>query len=169
MFIRSVTKRNLTSSKRYEYQQLVESIRTEKGVRQKLLLSLGRLPISKDKWPRLAKRIESIVHNQETLFKETPEIEALANKFAQQFVDKHAIDIQTDNFKTVDVQSLQNHRVRHIGSEHLGVTFFKKLKLHDCLKSCGFSKRQIEIAMLLIIGRLVHPGSETHHGIPHTP
>ena len=162
MFIRTVTKRNKSSTKRYECQQLVESIRTEKGVRQKLLLSLGRLPVSKDKWPRLVKRIEAIVHQQKTLFKETAEIEELATKFAQQFVDKHAIDIQTDDFKTVAVQSLQNHRVRHIGNESLGVSFFNKLQLHECLNSCGFSKRQIEIAMLLIIGRLVHPGSERH-------
>jgi hypothetical protein len=134
MFIRSVTKRNKSSSKKYECQQLVESIRTEKGVRQKLLLSLGRLPIPKDKWPRLTKRIEAIVHNQETLFKETPEIEALANKFAQRFVDRHAIDIQSDKFKTVDVQSLQNHRVRSVGGEYLGVSFFKKLKLPSAAK-----------------------------------
>ena len=162
MFIRTVTKRNRSSSKIYECQQLVESIRTEKGVRQKLLLSLGRLSLSKDKWPRLAKRIEATIQDQESLIKEEPEIEKLAKKFSQQFKDKHAIDIETNTFETVDIQSLQNHRVRHIGGEYLGVTFFNELQLHECLKACGFSKRQIEIAMLLIIGRLVHPGSERH-------
>jgi len=165
MFIRTVYKRNKASSTKYECQQLVESIRTENGVRQKLLLSLGRLPISEKKWQGLTKRIEAIIQGQQSFIKQAPEIEKLANKFARQFIEKHAIDIETNDFETVDIHSLQNHRVRHIGGEHLGVSFFKKLHLDQCLKACGFSKRQIEIAMLLIIGRLVHPGSERHlHG-----
>jgi len=162
MFIRTAFKKNKSSSKLYECQQLVESIRTEKGVRQKLLLSLGRLPVAKDKWPRLARCIKTIIQGQQSLFKETPEIEKLANKFAKQLIEKNALDTGFDNLQTVDMQSLQNHRVRRIGSEYLGVTFFNKLQLFECLKGCGFSKRQIEIAMLLIIGRLVHPGSERH-------
>jgi len=162
MYIRTVTKKNKSSTKIYECQQLVESIRTEKGVRQKLLLSLGRLSLPKEKLARLAKCIEKIIQGQQSLIKEDPEIEELARKYAQQFIEKHAIDIETTNFETVDIQSLQNHRVRHIGGEYLGVAFFNKLDLHQCLKACGFTKRQIEIAMLLIIGRLVHPGSERH-------
>ncbi|OQX96321.1 hypothetical protein B6I21_01310 [candidate division KSB1 bacterium 4572_119] len=162
MFIRTAFKKNKSSSKLYKYQQLVESIRTEKGVRQKLLLSLGRLPLAKEKWPRLVNRIKTIIQGQELLFQETPEIEALASKFAKQLIEKHAIDIGSDFFQTVDIGSLQNFRVRRIGSEYLGVSFFNKLRLFECLKDCGFSKRQMEIAMLLIIGRLVHPGSERH-------
>jgi hypothetical protein len=59
MFIRSVYKRNKPGSTKYEYHQLVESIRTEKGSRQKLLLSLGRLPIPEEKWSSLSKCIEA--------------------------------------------------------------------------------------------------------------
>jgi hypothetical protein len=164
MFICTVQKANRTSSKRYECFQLVESIRTEKGVRQKLLLSLGRLSLSKDERSRLAKRIEAIFRNQMSLFEETVEIEALAKKFVHQIIAKHGIemDAQTDDFETVDTKSLQNHRVRQIGGEYLGTAFFNRLKLHECFNACGFSQRQIEIAMLLIIGRLVHPGSELH-------
>jgi hypothetical protein len=160
MFIRSVYKKNKSSKKLYKCQQLVESIRTEKGVRQKLLLSVGVLPLSEDKWPGLAKRIEAIIQGQESFLKQEPELEKLARKFAQQVIDKHAIEIKTNELETVDIHSLQNHRVRRIGGEYLGVTFFTKLQLPKCLKTCGLSKRQIEIAMLLIIGRLVQPASE---------
>ena len=69
MFIRTVYKRSKARSTKYETQQLVESIRTEKGVRQKLLLSLGRLPISKDKWPSLTKRIKAIIGGQKSFHK----------------------------------------------------------------------------------------------------
>ena len=142
----------------------MESIRTEKGVRQKLVLSLGVLALPHKQWPRLSKRIETIIKGQQSLFEETTEIEELARKFAQRIIQKHALvlDCDGEHFETVDIQSLQNYRVRRIGAERPGLDFFKKLHLHDCLKTCGLSKRQIEIAMLLIIGRLVHPGSERH-------
>jgi len=162
MFIRTVEKSNGKDSKKYKCHQLVESIRTEKGVRQRLLLFLGRLQLPKAKWPRLVARIKAIIQNQQSLFAEDAEIEKLAQKFAQLFIEKHGLDNETATYQSVDVQSLENHRVRHIGGEYLGASFFKKLHLAECLKGCGFTQRQIEIAMLLIIGRLVHPGSERH-------
>lgn len=162
MFIRTVIKSNGTGSKKYQCHQLVESIRTEKGVRQRLLLSLGRLQLAKDKWPRLVARIKAIIHNQESLFAEDKHIEKLAQKYAQMFIEKHGLDHPVDNYQTVDVHSLENHRIRQIGAEYLGAALFKKLHLTECLKSCGFTQRQTEIAILLIIGRLAHPGSERH-------
>jgi transposase len=169
MFIRSVYKRNKPGSTKYKYQQLVESIRTEKGSRQKLLLSLGRLPIPDEKWSSLSKRIEALVQGQKSFIKVEPEIEELAQKFAQQIIDKHAVEIEISGFETVDIQSLKNYAVRPIGGENLGAVFFNKLQMHQCLRECGLTKRQIEIAMLLIIGRLVKPGSERslHHWAHH--
>ncbi len=121
---------------------------------------------TKDKWPSLVKRIQAIIGGQQSFIEPSPEVEKLAQKFAQEFICKHAVENEqaehTKTFEAVDLNSLQNHQVRPIGGEHLGFSFFKKLRLHQCLKSCGFSKRQIEVAMLLIIGRLVHPGSEMH-------
>jgi hypothetical protein len=162
MFIRTVTKSNSKGSKKYQCHQLVESIRTEKGVRQKLLLSLGRLNLPKEKWPRLVARMKAIIQNQESLFDEDNDIEALAQKYAQLFIKKHGLNSPIDRYQSVDTKSLKNQRVRHSGGEYLGTVFFKKLQLEQCLKRCGFTKRQIEIAMLLIIGLLVHPGSERH-------
>lgn len=162
MFIRTVYKRNKSSPTKYECQQLVESIRTENGVRQKLLLSLGKLSIPKAIWPILVRRIEAIVQGQTSFNQPEPEVEKLAQRYATQFIARHAIETETNPFETVDLHSLQNHRVRRIGGEYLGLVFIKKLHLHQCLKACGFSKRQIDIAMLLIIGRLAHPGSERH-------
>lgn len=162
MFIRTVYKRNKSSSTKYECQQLVESFRTEKGVRQKLLLSLGKLQLPKSKWPGLVKRIEAIVQGQTGFIAPDPEIEALAQRYAQQLISRYAIEPEPHPFETVDLDSLQNHRVRRIGAEYLGWVFFNRLYLQQCLKECGFSKRQMNIAVLLIIGRLVHPGSERH-------
>ncbi len=121
---------------------------------------MGRLPIPAEKWSSLSKRIEALVQGQKSFIKVEPEIEALAQKFAQQIIDKHAVEIETFGFETVDIQSLKNYAVRPIGGENLGAVFFNKLRMHQCLRECGLTKRQVEIAMLLIIGRLVKPGSE---------
>jgi len=161
MFIRAVTKKTSTG-KTYECHQLVESVRTEKGVRQRLLLSLGRLPLEKSTWPRLVRRITGILQGQTVFFKESAEIEILAAKYAHRYMEKHALETDFDPIQTVNMDSLENHHVRTIGAEYVGVSFFKELGVPACLKSCGLTKRQIEIAMLLVIGRLVHPGSERH-------
>ena len=158
IFIRT-NKKNRSSSKLFECQQLVESVRTEKTVRQKLLLSFGRLPLVNDNWLQLAKRIKSIIQGQESLFQETSDIEELANKFAKHLIEKQTLVTGFDKLQTVDLQSLQNFRVRRIGSEYPGVTFFSKLQLVKCLKGCAFSKRQIKIA--------ISRGRKRRSGLPH--
>ena len=164
MFIRSVIKKNRYSPKVFEYQQLVESIRTEKGTRQKLLLNLGKLTIPQNNWPRLAKRIESIIKAQESFFEEDFIIENLASYYAEKFIQKNLEikESEQKTFESVDIESIKNRRIRQIGAEYISYEFFKKLELDICLKACGFNKRQLEIAALLIIGRLVSPGSERH-------
>jgi len=167
MFIRNVIKKNKYSPKVFEYQQLVESVRTEKGSRQTLLLNLGQLPITKDNWARLAKRIESIIKAQEQLFSEEPIIENLAAHFAEKVIQNNLqpYNSEANKYESVNINSLNNSKIRQIGAEYICYSFFKKLELDQCLKACAFNQRQLEIAALLIIGRLVSPGSErhTHH------
>jgi hypothetical protein len=165
MFIRNVIKKNKYSPKVFEYQQLVESIGTEKGSRQKLLLNLGKLPIPPDQWSRLAKRIESIIKAQAELFNEEPIIEYLASHYAEKFIQKNFVEInepEDKHYESIDISSLNNQKVRPIGAEYISYSYFKRLELSKCLKACGFNKRQMEIVALLIIGRLVSPGSERH-------
>ncbi len=136
MFIRMVYKRNKPCSTKYEYQQLVESIRTEKGVSQKLLLSLGRLPIPpKNRWPSLARRIQSIIQGQESLIKPEPEIEKLAQKFARQFVTVLAYHL-LHSIRTALRQSgvkMSWRRIRGRMATHCRVTNRIKNKQGDIL------------------------------------
>lgn len=62
MFIVTVKKKNRGSPVVFEYQHLVESIRTINGPRQRFLLALGKLDLPKEEWPLLAKQINEIVH-----------------------------------------------------------------------------------------------------------
>ena len=149
----------------FQYQALVESIRTEQGPRHKFHLNLGKLDLAKEEWPLLAKRIEEIIHGTEKLFAGNPEIERLASEYAQRFIRKYEIEYsETDekHYETVDVDSLEQTRNRTIGAEYVSYSYLKKLKLDQYLKDCDLSKRDLDVALLLIIGRMVSPGSERH-------
>jgi hypothetical protein len=77
MFIRETVKSK--KGKKYIQHQLVESVRTPHGPRQKLLLNLGFLDLPKDQWKELANTIESELHKQKRLFITDPKIETLAS------------------------------------------------------------------------------------------
>jgi len=50
MFIRAVRRKNLGSGQVYIYHQLIESVRTPQGPRQRILLNLGTLDIAPGEW-----------------------------------------------------------------------------------------------------------------------
>ncbi|MCK4495575.1 MAG: transposase, partial [Candidatus Aminicenantes bacterium] len=64
MFVKKVRKRNGVTKKYYEYLHLVESVRTERGPRQRLILNLGNLDISPSQYQAFAKRVEDILTGQ---------------------------------------------------------------------------------------------------------
>ncbi len=84
MFIREKSK--TVKGKKYIQHQLIESIRTPAGPRQRLVLNLGFLDLDQDKWKELANTIESEIHKQSRLFVTDPEIERLAKHYAKVIV-----------------------------------------------------------------------------------
>ena len=80
MYVRHVVKQNPGSKKKYQYLHLVESIRTRKGPRQRLVLNLGNPDIPKEKYRELAGCIESILAGQAQLFRHDPIITDLHGK-----------------------------------------------------------------------------------------
>ena len=62
MFIRETKHLEKKTQKKYSTFKLVESVRTEKGPRQRTLLNLGAdFELPKDKWKDLANRIDQIL------------------------------------------------------------------------------------------------------------
>lgn len=88
MFIREIKKSIKKQGLTYEYVQhrLVESIRTERGPRQQVLLDMGTLPTAKEHFKALANLIEHYLNNcgvESSLFGEVPEeITVLARHYA---------------------------------------------------------------------------------------
>ena len=174
MFIREVKKRIKTDGKSYDYIQhrLVESVRTESGPRQRTVLNLGTLEIDKDKFKSLANSIEAIIQKQNMLLDADPEINGLAQHFAQIILRERLRD-QKENrepateaaeieecFETVDVNSTTTSQGRSVGLEHIALSHLKQLGFFKILDECGFSKEQKNYAAAQVCAKIVHPDSE---------
>ena len=89
MFIRKTVKKEPKTGKSYSAYYLVESTRTEKGPRQKVLLYMGteiHLPEAEHKL--LAQRIEEIVYGQIPLIPYAEAVERLAQLYASQVINR---------------------------------------------------------------------------------
>lgn len=180
MFIREVKKQiKKPDGTFYTYIQhrLVESIRTEHGPRQQVVLNLGTLSIDPKYFKTLANIIEHKLAscNQATLFENVPEeIEGLATHFAQLIrqnrmsvaaknvdkQDKSALDKQPPVYETIDANSIITSDCRSIGIEHIALTQLKELGFFSILEKCAFSEKEQHYATAQIIARMVHPSSE---------
>lgn len=167
MFIRKTIKVDPKTLKEYFSYQLVESIRTNRGPRQNILLTIGNdFDLSKEERKDLANRIDEIVSGINSLFSYPVHIESLAQGFAKQLIQKQSLlclevkKEQLTEYHHVNVNSLENENSREIGVEHICLEIFKKLNVDLVLKQNGFTERQIEITAGLIIGRLAGNVSE---------
>jgi len=180
MFIKEILKKNKGYEKTFAYHRLMESYRTKSGPRQRTVLNLGSLTLDKTHWKTLADRIEQIVSGQVSIFSPSQDIESLAQHYAQVLIQNRlsqsdllkgtqtpATTIETDaelaaraDYVSVDVNSVTTSRVRTLGAEHVGLSTFKRLKIDKCLADNGFTEKQVKLAAVSIIGKLVNPASE---------
>jgi hypothetical protein len=165
MFIRETKKSNKGYQKQFIYHLLVESYRTDKGPRQRVLLDLGKLTIPKEQWKLLANRIEEIINGQKSILETEPELETLAQHYANLLIHKklnQQKDEENDHpeFEEIDVNSLKNSNLRTIGGEYVADEMLKKIGFTEILEKLNFTDKQIKIARLLVIGRMIYPASE---------
>ena len=172
MFIREIIKQNKGYKKKFIYHALMESYRTERGPRQRMVLSLGKLNLPRDMWKHLANRIEEIVANQQNLYPTDEEIESLAQHYAALLLGKRmkAEEVkkepeETPHYEEVNVNTVTTGHCRSIGAEYVSLSILKKLGFPEILSRLGFTEKQSKIAQLLIVGRMVYPSSEwrTYH------
>jgi len=174
MFIRKKSKTDSKNNKKYHTYQLVESVRTPSGPRQRILLSIGlNKDLSKVNQKMVANRIEEILHCYPKTFVPYPKkVEQLAQLFAKQLIAKEALEtpnpessnegktINNKEFAKVDLNSIVHSNCRTVGLEYITLETVRKLMLESKLQELGFSKKDIDIAIGIIIGKLVKPNSE---------
>lgn len=163
MFIKKVRKTNGRTKKHYTYLHLVESIRTERGPRQRLILNLGNLAVDISQYKSLARRIEDILTGRRSFIEVDAFIEKYAQDATKKIFKKQAEEIEMQNvcdFRSVDINSLQVSYPRSLGPEYVCHTIWNQLKLDDVFVSGGVSRTILPIIKALVISRLIEPGSE---------
>jgi transposase len=169
MFIRKTYKKDRKTQKNYTTYHLVQSIRTEKGPRQRVILYLGsELGIPDGQLPLLSSRIESLLLGQSAWLIPCPEnVEALAQRFVKELVDQQASATQESSpeWTTLDLQSVKTAEPRSVGTEHLLLAMAHQLELPKQLCALGLSKNESKLALATIIARGTAPRSElaTYH------
>ncbi len=169
MFIRETTKTNKKTGKKYSSYQLVESIRTAQGPRQKILITIGsEIFLDSCEKKDLANRIEEIILGAPSFLVCSEKIERLAQTYASQVIGRlsHSDTPHKDHdevpaeFVSIDINSIEKSEPRSVGSEHLMLEMARQLKLPDKLKELGLSSTDVAVALGSIIARAVSPDSE---------
>jgi len=166
MFIRKVAHQNPKNRKAYYTYKLVESVRTARGPRQRDVLNLGvdfKLP--RERWKELANCIEAIITGQRQLFDYPPEINALAKKYARAIIRQQAAAVDAgeeviSDYQVIDVNSVDNEDARTVGAEHVIYETIKELEIDQKLTSLGLTRLQTAVALGVVAGRMIVPGSE---------
>ena len=171
MFIKKTLKTDSKSGKTYSAYHLVESVRTEKGPRQRTLLYMGsEIELPEGDHKLLAERIDGIIAGEQALFPYPEHIERLAQIYASQVIHrlsglKNSLE-DTENedlapeFVSININSIEKSEPRTVGAEHLMLQMVNQLKLPQQLQKLGLSKTDTSIALGSIIARAVFPDSE---------
>ena len=174
MFIKKITKTNKNSDKIYISYRLVESYLTSKGPRHRTVINLGKLDIPKDKFKLLADSIENLLSNQINLFETNndkyinklaqhyAELIKLQNKNSNKELEIKDKKIERLNFETVDIDSIETTKIRTIGSENIVYETLKQLEIDKLFVKLGYSKENVNKAILAIVGKVINPGSENN-------
>jgi transposase len=165
VYVKKIQKRNGKTQKLYEYLHLVESVRTEKGPRQRLVLNLGNLDLPPSQYQAFAKRVEDILTGQHSITELGKGLEKKASETARKIFKKQSSELSETterDFQSVDVNSLVSELFRSLGAEYICHSIWQELGMDTFFLQRGVSAHVLPILEALIVGRLIDPGSERH-------
>ena len=180
MFIRESKTKNKKTGEVYVKHQLVASIRTETGPRNKVIMGLGTLTIPRIDWKRLAHALECRITGQMSLLEaHDADIELLALKLVSNYGLSKAIKNNAifgeqpheegnskkeskKKFISINLSSIRLKNTRTLGPETLCMKAWELLGLTQILSKLKLSYTTISLVMALVFGRLISPGSERH-------
>lgn len=166
MYIRAKTTKNKKTKKEYVKHQLVESYRTEKGPRQRILMELGSLSLSKLQLRKLAVILEARMAGQTSLFEEEADLSHTANEvmgnyqFLQNKGQEKSVREEKRDLLHVDVNSVATAESRSLGPELVAHTYWERLGFSSLLDACGLTLSQQALAKAVVIARLIAPSSD---------
>jgi hypothetical protein len=164
MFIRKVIHTDKKNGREYHTFKLLESLRTERGPRQRMVLNLGTdFSVAEEHWKDLANRIEEIVTRQQPLFTYAEEVEHFAEVYARKIIAYHGeapARRSAPDYQRVDIDTIDCEQPRSVGAEHVVYETMKTLGLDELLTTLGFNTPARNAALGVIAARLIAPSSE---------
>ena len=167
MYIRKKTAKY--KDKTYERYVLVETVMTEKGPRQKTICDLGDLKARPaGEWLALVRKIEGALVGQDELVPESVEDKEIIDKAKMalaargQSVSEPPSAPQKNEGPVIAVlpDKVSVKEVRPAGHVHVGHAFWSRLGIDRVLDAAGFSDKAKWLTEVMVMNRLVHPGSE---------
>jgi len=148
--------------------QLVENIRTDKGPRQRVVVSLGtyfKFPksIRKD----VARIVKDRLLGQLPLFPYDSKFIAYADRIvkkiqtegkwnsAREQVCKFVRKTENNRTAEVFIDEVSHGYSRELGTVLIGHIFWERLNFPNILKECSFNERQIKTAQISVLNRRI--------------
>jgi transposase len=172
MYIRESKTKNKKTGKVYIKHTLVESVCTERGPRQRMILTLGRLTIEKAYWKDLALALEACLTGTEEVeylaFYTLPEaviseisyLKEVAMNYKRKQASKNDSPSKEKVYQEIDVDSVKTCETSTLGPELVANQAWELLGFDKILAECSFSPKERARAAAVIWGRLIQPGSD---------
>ncbi|MDD2212073.1 MAG: hypothetical protein PHV56_03780 [Clostridia bacterium] len=146
MYIREHVTINKKTGQKYIKHALVESYRAAEGPRQRVVMQLGMLDLSKDEKKMLASALEARLSGRISLFEDDEKTFRITEESMQHYDfkmiqarEETELSQQIQNFDCIDLNSVSSMQTRQLGPELVGHTFWERLGFKDILKYCGLS------------------------------
>ena len=128
------------------------------------LLNLGQeFDLPKSQWKRFAKHVTELLQGVQDIPFENSSYEKRVRDVAGQ-LKKKGYDPEHRKRKkkkyAVVLEKSEHLEVREVGGERLALQALKDLRLEALLLELGFRPKDVKIALVLIVGRMLHPDSE---------
>jgi hypothetical protein len=146
MFLRRNRKNK--NKETYEYWTLVESVRTSRGPRQRIVATIGKLPgMDKEErigWEEVSRIVQGINSRQMSLFDQEKE--------------------KIPEWAMVNLSNISVENIRQFGDTYLGLLLWKKLELNKIFKEvqpAGYEEIEWKAMFCLsVLARFCAPSSE---------
>ena len=159
MFLRKTRKTYRGTA--YTNYVLVESVRTAKGPRQKIVCSLGSLePAPREHWRQLAHKVHAALGEELALEPADATARSIADKIHSRRARSAPRRDRADTLIGVDTSGVEVEDPREAGSVHVGHQMWRRLGLDTILHQAGLRPRARLLTEAMVLNRLIAPLSE---------
>lgn len=164
-------KDNYSKNSKSPVLQLLENVRTEKGPKPRLVVSLGtRFKIPKPDRREVARIVKERLSGQQSLFASDPHLVFYADYVVKKIqtegkwdsARQRVCDFKESDQRTAEVfiDDVTNGFTRELGTVLIGDTFWKRLRFSVILRECGFRASEVKTAEISVLNRLIAQDSE---------